>query len=193
MDQQAKLMFKKLNTFRINMSSIHHWDSSFHSSTSSVRWNRHSPLQFRRNYLADRFLTKTMSHNFAPLIKSIKFILSHWRFVPAKLPLLCKKVKTFLKLQKFTYQLSQYHFAILQFSSSFHKTPFHKLPKPNEPNCQYLFTYFIQQHFPQEKLIFTDGSKSHLGVGAGIWIPRLSFFFIDTMRFCSKSVSNFKL
>jgi len=56
--------------------------------TSYVRWNRHSPF---RNYPTDRFLTKTLSDNFASLIASIKFIISHWRFISVKLTLLCNK------------------------------------------------------------------------------------------------------
>ena len=117
------------------------------------------PLQFRRNYLAGRFLTKTMSHNFALLIKSIKFIISYWRFIPAKLLLLCKKAEIILKLQKFTYQFLQYRFAALQFFSLFHKTPFYKLPEFNESNRQYEFTCFIQRHFPHFHRRFQKPSR----------------------------------
>jgi len=61
-----------------------------------------SPLHFRRIYLTDRFLTKSMSYSPTPLIQTIIAVASHWRFTPAKLPLLCQKAKIILKLQKNT-------------------------------------------------------------------------------------------
>ena len=112
-----------------------------------------------------------MSYPSNSLIKTIKLTSSHWRFTPSKLPLLCKRANIILKLQKFTYQTPQYRFTNLHFSALFHRPSLHKFPKPNKSNHQNRFSHFIQQHFNQETLIFTDGSKSQLMVGVAVWIP----------------------
>jgi len=114
------------------------------------------------------------SYSPASLIQSITSVVSHWRFTSAKLPLLCQRAKTILKLQKYTFQLPQYRFTTLPYSSLYKKFPIHKLPKANESTQQHHFDPFIQHHFPQATLIFTDGSRSQLGTGAAIWTPSLS-------------------
>ena len=115
-----------------------------------------------------------MSYSPAPLIQSITSVASHWRFTPAKLSLLCQRAKIILKLQKYTFQLPQYRFTTLPYSSLYKKFPIHKLPKANESTPQHYFNHFIQHHFSQVTPIFTNRSRSQLGTGAAVWIPSSS-------------------
>ena len=156
------------------MSPTHYRGSSVHTNLGSLCWNWHPPLHFRRNWLTDRFLIKSMSYSPAPLIQSITSVDSHSRLTPAKLPLLCQRAQIVLKLQKYTFQLPQYRFTTLPYSSLYKNFPIHILPKAKESTPQHHFNHFIQHHFPQATLIFTDGSRRQLGTGAVVWIPSSS-------------------
>jgi len=78
-----------------------------------------SPLEFRRNLLTDGFLARNMIQLSPNLISSIEQITTKWKFAPAKLPLLCKRATSILKLQKYTIKLPTYRFKPLQFSQLF--------------------------------------------------------------------------
>ena len=97
-----------------------------------------------------------MSYSPAPLIQSITCVASHWRFTPAKLPLLCQRAKIILK-QKYTFQLPQYCFTTLPYSSLYEKFSIHKLPKANESTNIILITssnttFLKQRSFSQTVL-----------------------------------------
>ena len=105
------------------------------------------------------------------LISNIKQITTNWRFTPSKLPLLCKRAITILKLQKYTIKLPTYQFKSLKFYQLFKSYEIHKLPLNRNSSPQTIFNQYTQQHFPNSTLIFSDGSKSDSGVGAAFWIP----------------------
>jgi len=130
-----------------------------------------SPLEYRRNLLTDRFLARNMTQLNPDLISSIKQITINWRFTPSKLPLLCKRAITILKLQKFTIKLPTYQFKSLQFSQLFKSFKIHKLPLTRNSSSQLIFNQYTHQHFPNSTPIFSDGSRSDSGVGAAFWIP----------------------
>jgi len=65
-----------------------------------------------------------MSHNFTFIIKNIKYIISYWRFIPAKHPPLCRRTKIILKLPKFTYQLPNIVSQLVNSRPHFTKLPF---------------------------------------------------------------------
>jgi len=89
-----------------------------------------APLQFRRNYLTDRLLIKSISHPSSLLFKNIETIISRWRFTPTKLPLICRRASLIFKFQKYTYKLPPYRWLPFQFSTLFLKIPIYKLPNP---------------------------------------------------------------
>ena len=135
------------------------------------------PLQYRRNYLTDRILTRFLSSRPTIISDNILFLLSHWRFTEHKLPLICKRAKLIFPFKKFILCHNSYCLSPFTYHQILYKRQFHILPKLTTTNAthQTLFLSFTHQHFPHHLHIFTDGYKNQYGVGAAVWIPSKQF------------------
>ena len=73
------------------------------------------PLQYRLNYLTDRFLARSLTQTSSALHQQLLNISSNWRFAHSRLPLLCKRAKLTLRLKPFTQPHPTYRQAHLPF------------------------------------------------------------------------------
>ena len=143
-----------------------------------------SPLQFRRNYLTDRFLIRSITYQNSNLTNNISYLLNRWRFVEWRLPLMCKRAALIFRLQNFIVLIPSYHLSAFSFHQIFERIEIHQLPRSSSSDTQDLFYSYTHQHFPLHTHIFTDGSKDHHGVGSAFWFP-------SNKLHCSLSLPNF--
>ena len=136
------------------------------------------PLHFRRNYITDRILARTISNQLSTTYHNTKFILSQWRFSEKKLPLLCQRAKFIFRLEPYIISAPSYCLSSLTYRQTLQTISIYKfLDSANNKSSslQLSFDSYINNFFPNSTQIFTDGSKNDLGVGSAFWIPSLSF------------------
>jgi len=81
-----------------------------------------TPLKFRRNYLTERFIARSISQVPAPIIPAMQNVSNNSRCTQWKLPLLCKRATILLKLEKFTLKLPPYRLSYLPTISQIQNT-----------------------------------------------------------------------
>ena len=130
------------------------------------------PLQYRRNYLTDRFLARSLTQTSSALHQQLLNVSSN--FCSFSSPPIMQKSQTHPSSETLPTSTSPY---------------LSKSPPPLPSNLSEghtLPTPKIRNHVPPNPVltthvpiiltlhqIFTDGSKSDLGVGAALWIPSL--------------------